>query len=80
MSAYTFGQQTVLKTVFPNEGDRFQDTEQTATLTDAEKETIKGNVEQNITSLADKYPDTTFYYFLTPYSGAYWGNKNKLEC
>ena len=44
MSSYTFGQQTVLKTVFSNEGDRFQDTEQTATLTDAEKETIKGNV------------------------------------
>lgn len=77
MSAYTFGQQTVLKTVFPNEGDRFQDTEQTATLTDAEKETIKGNVEQNITSLADKYPDTTFYYFLTPYSGAYWGQQKQ---
>lgn len=73
MSAHTFGKETVLKTVFSNEDDRFKDGEQTEKLTDAERKTIHGNVKQNITHLADEYPDTTFYYFLTPYSAAYWG-------
>ena len=78
MSAYTFGQQAVLKDVFSDEGeDRFQDTEQTATLTDAEKERIKENIEQNVTNLADRYPNTTFYYFLTPYSAAFWGEQKQ---
>ena len=33
---------------------------------------ILGNVRQNITSLAESYPDVTFHYFFTPYSGAWW--------
>ncbi len=41
-------------------------------LTDAEKNIVFGTVRQNITSLAEKYPDVTFYYFFTPYSAIWW--------
>ena len=37
-------------------------------LTDEEKAIIKENVERNLTSVADRYPDVDFYYFYTPYS------------
>ena len=37
-------------------------------LTDEEKRIIFNNITQNVTSLADEYPDTDFYYFFTPYS------------
>ena len=41
-------------------------------LTPDLKETVLGNIRQNITELAGEYPDVTFYYFLTPYSAAWW--------
>jgi len=41
-------------------------------LTDAEKELLLENVRQNVTSLAESYPDVTFYYFFTPYSIVWW--------
>ncbi len=41
-------------------------------ITDTEKATILGNVDQNITSLAREHPDVTFYYFFTPYSIIWW--------
>lgn len=41
-------------------------------LTDEEKANLRENVKQNITSLAEEYPDVDFYYFLTPYSAAWW--------
>ncbi|PWM79660.1 MAG: hypothetical protein DBY32_02000 [Phascolarctobacterium sp.] len=41
-------------------------------LTQSDKETIKANIEQNVTSLVKKHPETTFYYFFTPYSIVYW--------
>jgi hypothetical protein len=37
-------------------------------LSDYEKETIRENIVQNVTSLTDLYPDVDFYYFFTPYS------------
>lgn len=37
-------------------------------LTDEERDTVRRNITQNVTSLADQYPDVTFYYFFTPYS------------
>lgn len=30
------------------------------------------NVTQNLTAIADAYPDVTFYYFFTPYSAQFW--------
>ena len=44
-------------------------------LSEKDKETIYGNITQNVTSLADKYPEVEFYYFFSPYSVAWWGNR-----
>lgn len=41
-------------------------------LTKEEKEVIRENVNQNIVSLAQEHPQTTFYYFFTPYSVAWY--------
>ena len=35
-------------------------------------DTVRASIQQNVTALADQYPDITFYYFLTPYSAAWW--------
>lgn len=37
-------------------------------LSDEEKAVIYENITQNVTSIADEYPDTEFYYLFTPYS------------
>ncbi len=39
--------------------------------------TIKNNIEQNVTNLADKYPNIDFYLFYPPYSIYYWDNLNQ---
>lgn len=44
-------------------------------LTEDERITIYGNITQNVTDLADQYPDVEFYYFFSPYSIAYWVQK-----
>ncbi|MCR5090923.1 MAG: hypothetical protein K6C08_15600, partial [Oscillospiraceae bacterium] len=41
-------------------------------LTLNDVELIKSNIQQNVTSLAESYPDISFYYFFTPYSAAWW--------
>lgn len=41
-------------------------------LTDIEKKRIEENITQNVTSLADAYPQVEFYYFFSPYSIAWW--------
>lgn len=68
MSASTFGVNTVLHNGIKPTDLTIVQTE----LSDEEKQTIVMNVRQNITSLAEEYPDVTFYYFLTPYSAAWW--------
>lgn len=67
---YTFG----INTVIP---DRFQacDKGEISHLTEDEKQTIRENIEQNVTSLADEYPDVKFYYFFSPYSVAWWKDR-----
>jgi len=47
-------------------------------LTEYETTTVTENVRKNITELAKANPDIDFYYFLTPYSAAWW--QSKLEC
>lgn len=37
-------------------------------LQEDEKNIILENITQNVTSLADQYPDVDFYYYFTPYS------------
>lgn len=43
-----------------------------ATLGEAERALTAENVTENIVSLVNRYPDTTFYLFYTPYSICYW--------
>lgn len=42
-----------------------------------EKAMLEGNVRQNFVELANKYPDTTFYIFYTPYSICWWDSLNQ---
>lgn len=44
-------------------------------LSDKEKETIKENIEVNVLALAKEHPDVDFYYFVSPYSIAWWGQE-----
>ena len=41
-------------------------------LTEEERETLYRNITQNITCLAEEYPDTQFYCFYAPYSILWW--------
>lgn len=41
-------------------------------LSESEKEILLGNIRQNVTSLSSEYPNVTFYYFIAPYSIAWW--------
>ena len=67
MASYTFG----IKTVCPN-GLPDTPAGTPVHLTEEEKGTILGSVEQNITSVAQDHPEVTFYYFFTPYSAVWW--------
>lgn len=44
-------------------------------LTEQERDRVLGNVRQNVTSLAEEYPNVNFYYFFTPYSAFFWGRQ-----
>ena len=68
---YKFGINEGVK-VLSAEALRYQEPDSIQHLTDEEKEVIKANIEQNVTSLADKHKDVTFHYFLTPYGIAAW--------
>ncbi len=41
-------------------------------LTEEERQMLLENLQQNVTSLADEHPETTFYLFFAPYSICYW--------
>ncbi len=67
----TFGKEAVLKTYTRSD----KGTE--VALSDEEKEMIRGNIRQNVVETAQKYPNTTFYLFITPYSVCYWDGVNR---
>ncbi len=67
-ASYIFG----INTVSPN-GVTVTETEQLH-LSDEEKKIIRKNIEQNVTGVADKYPNVDFYYFYPPYSVVTWNN------
>lgn len=46
-------------------------------LTEEEREMVTTNIKENFVDLANKYPDTTFYIFYTPYSICYWDFLNQ---
>ena len=72
MRRYTFGKNTVLASEIKKEY-RFGEPLKKESLTDEERETIRENIRLNVTELADRYPGTDFYYFMTPYSAVWWG-------
>lgn len=41
-------------------------------MTADEKEKMKIKFQTEVTDVADKYPETTFYYYIPPYSIQYW--------
>ncbi len=41
-------------------------------FTEEEADRVLENVKQNVTSIADEHPETTFFYFYPPYSVAWW--------
>lgn len=45
---------------------------------DEVKDMVKANITQNVTELAKANPDVDFYYYLTPYSVAWWGSQKEL--
>ncbi len=56
------------------------DNQDVAQLSDDEKDLIKDSIAKNVTSLADQYPNVEFYYFFSPYSAVWWGERlNKGE-
>lgn len=57
--------------VCPN-GITNPDTSKEVHLSDAARAKVIGNIQQNVTSLANGNPDVTFYYFFTPYSAVWW--------
>lgn len=59
-----------IKTLCPD-GIAFQHSSEPIHLTDDEKKIVIENIQQNITSLAEEYPNVTFYYFFTSFS-AVW--------
>lgn len=66
---YTFG----INTVEPG-GIFIAQAEKEIHLSEEEKNIIYGNITQNVTSLAQKYPDVNFYYFFSPYSAVWWSD------
>lgn len=64
--SFTFGKEAVLKSY--NRVDKKPE----VTLSEEEKEMVRDNIRQNVVYTADKYPDTTFYLFIAPYSICYW--------
>ena len=47
-------------------------------LFDDERERIERNVERNVIALCREYPDTVFYYFITPYSAVWYGDQRTM--
>lgn len=68
MRKATFG----VNSLYPNELTVTDTSVEQVNLTDEERDIIRSNIQQNVTSLAEAYPDVTFYYFFTPYSAAWW--------
>lgn len=72
VNGYSFGKEAVTAVysrpeMQPSEGP----------LTEAERTMVEENVRQNILSLAQEYPDVTFYCFIPPYSIYEW---NRVYC
>ena len=74
MGDFTFGKNSVLAPEMSS-GYKFTSPTGQEILTNEEKETISGNITENVVRLAEENPDVEFYYFFPPYSAVWWGHK-----
>ena len=65
---YQSGKKNVLKNYKRNKKENIKEEK----LEKKDIEIIDKNIEKNVISLIKKYPNTTFIYFITPYSIVYW--------
>lgn len=68
-ASYVFG----AKSVIDDNKKEYIKAEKDALFTEADRKIVKENIEQNVICLARMHPETTFYYFFSPYSIVYWG-------
>lgn len=54
----------------------FPEKTETIHLTKEERQIIEGNIRQNVLHAAIQNPQVDFYYFIPPYSAAWWGAIN----
>lgn len=73
MDGTEFGKSVVL-------GDRtkYKEPEQIQPFVEEVKEMVHDNITKNVVELAQANPDVQFYYYLTPYSIAWWGSQTEL--
>ena len=70
MKSYQFGVHS--KLLYPNGINMSNDNPEQIDLTEDEKRMVEENVEENLVKIAQNNPDIVFYYFITPYSAAWW--------
>ena len=73
MDGAEFGADVVLA-----DRQEYQDPEEIQPFVDEIKELVEENITQNVVELAKENPDVQFYYYLTPYSIAWWGSQYEL--
>ena len=64
---YKYGRKKVLPKGLPDAASA-----KSIALSPEEADSVLASIQQNMTALARQYPDITFYYFMTPYSAAWW--------
>ena len=67
-ASFTFGEKSVL-----SDKKEYVQAKENIVFTEREEEIVRSNIQQNVINLAKEHPETTFYYFFSPYSIAYWG-------
>ena len=73
MDGTEFGKKAVLA-----DRTEYKEPEQIQPFVDEVKEMVHDNITQNVVTLAKENPDVQFYYYLTPYSIAWWGSQKEL--
>ena len=61
-------------------GDRteYKEPQEIQPFVDEVKQMVADNINQNVVELAKANPEVEFYYYLTPYSIAWWGSQKEL--
>lgn len=72
---YTFG----VHAVCPDGIGSYEVDKTKRPLSSEEKLRIQENIYVNVISLAEEYPNVTFYYFFTPYSAAWWAGIGSVD-